>query len=231
MIPAAPPRFTPVGDAALLVSFGDQISPAINRQVHALSRALLHQTLPGLGEPVPAYSTVLVQYDPLYLDLGRLIEQIQSILARPDTDALEEQRLVELPTLYGGDYGPDLESVAEQHGISAKEVIRIHTQTEYQIYMVGFTPGFAYMGVVDDQIATPRQKTPRQHIRAGSVGIAGSQTGVYPIDSPGGWQIIGYTPIKLFDPDKNPPSLFSPGDRVRFIPISEKDLVDGAAGN
>ena len=221
------PTFVPVGDSALLVTFSDSISPATNRRVHALSRQLLEKSIPGVGEPVPAYTTVLVNYDPNIFDLDHLTRHIRSICDGLDEGPINSGRLVEVPTVYGGVHGPDLEALASAHGISPEDVIRIHSETEYQVYMVGFTPGFAYMGSVDERIATPRQKTPRENVPAGSVGIAGSQTGVYPIDSPGGWQLIGYTPLKLFDPAQEPPSLFGPGDRVRFIRIPEEEIGHG----
>ena len=222
------PTFAPAGDAALLVSFGDAISQETNRRVHALAHRLLDHPIPGLGEVVPAYTTLLVNYDPLLVGLDPVIASVRSLCHGLDAEGLAAGRLVEVPTFYGGAAGPDLEFVARSHEISPEEVVRIHSQTEYQVYLVGFTPGFAYMGIVEERIATPRQKTPRERVPAGSVGIAGSQTGIYPLESPGGWQVIGRTPLKLFDPAADPPCLFSPGDRVRFVPISAQEAGGGA---
>jgi len=225
-----PPLFKPVGDAALLVSFEQRIDEQINRRVHALASSLLREPIPGLGEAVPAYSSVLVHYDPLRISLSEVIQHINQLAYAPQADNLAARKLVEIPTVYGGSRGPDLEGLARKRALSVDEVIALHSRVEYQVYLIGFTPGFAYLGSVDERIASPRLETPRLSVKAGSVGIAGRQTGVYPVDSPGGWQIIGWTPVRLFDPQRTPPSLLEPGDRVRFVPISEKELANGFTG-
>lgn len=218
------PRFVPAGDAALLVQLGSRIDPATNRQVHALARRLAAAPLAGLGEAVPAYASLLVHYDPAILDGAAALAHIQAQTVGIEADEASPSRLVEIPTVYGGEYGPDLNDVAATHGIAPEEVIRIHAGGEYLVYMVGFTPGFAYLGGLDPAIATPRLDAPRQFVRAGSVGIAGSQTGVYPSDSPGGWRLIGWTPLQLFDPGRQPPALLAAGDQVRFLPLKKEDL-------
>ena len=224
------PRYLPVGDAALLVEFGDQIDETINRRVHALALALAQDTIPGLGEAVPTYRSLLVHYDPLlqsYYDVERLVREL---VQQAQTVPMDEPRLVNIPTVYGGEFGPDLEFVAECSGLSVQEVIRIHSSATYPVYMMGFTPGFPYLGGLAEDISVPRLGTPRTRVPAGSVGIAGQQTGVYPIESPGGWRIIGRTPLTLFDPRRDPPTLLAAGDRVRFVPISEAGFDDVSRG-
>lgn len=215
------PRLLATGDAALVVEFGDQISPDINRQVHALAALLQAQTTDGVVEFVPTYRSLLVRYDPLrlaYSEVARWVEaQLPRLEAMPSTPA----RLVEVPTVYGGEAGPDLEFVAQHCGLSTDEVISIHSSTEYRVYMMGFTPGYPYMGKLDARLNTPRLETPRKHVPAGSVGIAGLQTGIYPLDSPGGWRIIGRAMLTLFDVSSETPFLFAPGDRVRFVKIND----------
>jgi len=218
------PRYLPVGDAALLVEFGDQIDEAVNRRVHALAQVLAQDTVPGLGEAVPTYRSLLVHYNPLRWDYQGVVSLVREQVQRAKVIPLAEPRLVAIPTVYGGEFGPDLEYVAEHSGLSVQEVVCIHCGAVYRVFMMGFTPGFPYLGSVDKAIATPRLATPRTRVPAGSVGIAGLQTGIYPIESPGGWQIIGRTPLTLFDPHQDPPTLLSAGDQVRFVPISEAEF-------
>lgn len=211
------PRLLPLGDSALLVQFGDEIDPAVNQRVHALD-ALLQTAKPaGVIETVPAYASLLVYYDPLTLTYAQAADWVNAEMDKVQAAVNRKPRRIEVPVRYGGDQGPDLEFVAASHQISVQEVIRIHTNRAYIVYMMGFTPGFAYMGKLDELIATPRLETPRTRVAAGSVGIAGAQTGIYPIDSPGGWQLIGRTGLHLFDPAENPAFLFSPGDTVQFV--------------
>jgi KipI family sensor histidine kinase inhibitor len=214
------PTFSPCGDSALLVTLGDRIDLALNRRVHALARRLGNDPLPGLVTAVPGYTTLLVHYDPLLLDYDRVLEWAQAQVLRVDAggeNALPPPRRVEVPTFYGGEYGPDLDFVAAHSGLPAQEVVRRHTARDYPVYLIGFAPGFPYLGGLDESIAAPRLPSPRLLVRAGSVGIAGVQTGVYPVDSPGGWRLIGWTPLRLFDPSREPASLLAPGDLVRFV--------------
>lgn len=219
-----PPRYVPVGDAAILIEFGDRIDEAVNRRVRSLAATLAQEPLHGLIEAVPTYRSLLLHYDPLHLDYVTLERWARERLEQSGALALPEPRQVEIPTVYGGPYGPDLNFVARHNGLSAQEVIRIHSGTAYPVFMIGFTPGFPYLGGVDAAIAAPRLETPRTQVPAGSVGIAGQQTGVYPLASPGGWRIIGRTPLRLFDPHTDPPALLAPGDRVRFVPILEEEF-------
>jgi KipI family sensor histidine kinase inhibitor len=220
---AALPRFQPAGDSALLVTFGEQIDLAANRQAHALGLAILEaqsrHLLPGLGEAVPGYVTLLVHYDPLRLNYKTVEHFVRQNLANAEGQAVEP-RQVEVPVVYGDEAGPDLAFVAEHCGLAESEVIRIHSERDYPVYMMGFTPGFPYLGGMDPAIAAPRLSSPRSRVAGGSVGIAGEQTGIYPLDSPGGWRIIGRTPLRLFDPTRESPFLLAPGDLVRFVPVS-----------
>jgi inhibitor of KinA len=219
------PKYFPVGDRALLVKFGDVIDLEINRTVRALFNALEKTKIDGIDECVPAYASLLVYYDPLKTSYDRLVFQLKDLEPKlTEFSAREETREVLVLTVYGGEFGPDLSSVARAHGLTEEDVIRIHSTHEYVVYMIGFIAGFPYMGRVPDSIATPRLERPRVRIPAGSVGIAGNQTGIYPCDSPGGWQIIGRTPLALFDPLARRPALFQLGDRVRFKPINADDL-------
>ena len=211
------PSFVPLGDSALLVQLGDEIDLAVNQSVHTLASLLDASSLEGLTETVPAYGTLLVHYDPLILSDTELREWLRGKLEQIGEANARKPRQILIPVQYGGEYGVDLDFVADYHRLSVEEVIRIHSESTYTIYMMGFTPGFPYMGKLDDAIVTPRLDTPRTRVPAGTVAIAGSQTGIYPIDSPGGWRLIGYTPLRLFDPDADSPFLFSPGDEVRFV--------------
>lgn len=219
------PKYSPVGDRALLVKFGDTIDLGINRKVHALSRAVEEAKIHGAEECVPTYASLLVYYNPLKTSYERMVFGLKDLEPKIDEYSVKtETRMIVVPTVYGGSFGPDLTSVAEYHKLSEAEAIRLHSETEYAVYMIGFIAGFPYMGKVPEAIATPRLETPRLKIPAGSVGIAGNQTGIYPREAPGGWRIIGRTPLVLFNPYAEPqPALFQLGDRVRFKPISEKE--------
>lgn len=218
---ASKPRFLLAGDAALVVEFGDKIDIEINRRVHALARALAENPLPGLGEAVPSYRSLLVHYDPLCLSHAEVELFVSEALRRCEDAPLPEPRLAEIPTVYGGEHGPDISFVAEHNGLTVDGVIRLHSEATYTVYMLGFTPGFPYLGGLPDALATPRLETPRKRVPAGSVGIAGAQTGVYSLATPGGWRLIGWTPVVLFDPARTPPAFLQPGDQVRFVPVEE----------
>ena len=222
------PVFRPAGDQAVLVELGDEISPDTNARVHGLARAIEEAGVGGVVDLIPAYDSLLVQYDATTVSMADLQTRIVK-LDSEGTQSEKSGRVVELPVLYGGDYGPDIERVSEHSGMAIEDVIRLHSGTDYLVYMLGFTPGFPYLGGLDDRLATPRVATPRLEIPAGSVGIAESQTGVYPLTSPGGWNIIGRTPLSLFDPTREPPSLLAPGDLVRFVPLDGPEEYEGMA--
>ncbi|SHJ07757.1 5-oxoprolinase subunit PxpB [Lutispora thermophila] len=216
-------RFLPAGDKSLIIEFGDSISPEINKKIRDMYLAIEKSGLDGIIEMVPTYRSILVSYNPLNIIYEDLCHKLRELEDNLNDSGSEPAKVVEIPTIYGGDYGPDIEFVAQHNDLSVNEVIEIHSSRDYLIYMLGFTPGFPYLGGMSEKIETPRLKTPRTKIPAGSVGIAGKQTGIYPIDSPGGWQLIGRTPVKLFDPFAEPPVLLNPGDYVRFVPIDEKE--------
>jgi inhibitor of KinA len=211
------PRIVPLGDSSLLVQLGDEIDLAVNQRVHALASLVEASSTNGIIETVPAYATLLVHYDPLLLSFTQIKKHLHVKIAQVEETISRTPRRVEVPVRYGGEFGPDLEFVASHCGLQVEDVIRIHSERTYTIYMMGFTPGFPYMGKLDNAIITPRLQTPRTRVPAGTVAIAGSQTGIYSIDSPGGWQLIGWTPLRLFAPELVTPFLFSPGDEVKFI--------------
>lgn len=210
------PQTVPLGDSALLVRLGEEIDPAINRRVHALAALIEAAPLQGITGLVPAYGTLLVHYDPLILSYTEIGRWVRAKLGQVEEAVSRTPRRLEVPVRYGGGHGVDLEFVAAHHGLQVEDVIRIHSGKVYMVYMMGFTPGFPYMGKLDDAIVTPRLVSPRTFVPAGTVAIAGPQTGIYPIDSPGGWRLIGFTTLKLFDPQSETPFLFSPGDEVIF---------------
>ena len=211
----------PLGDSALLVELGNEINLEVNQRVHALNALLQANIIAGVVETVPAYCTLLIHYEPELLTFAQTKLWAEAQLARLSNSFERKTRHVEVPVNYNG---LDLESVATAKGISTADVIQIHSEREYTVYMMGFTPGFPYMGTLDERLVMPRLETPRILVRAGTVAIAGSQTGIYPLDSPGGWQLIGWTPLKLFDPTNDAPFLFSSGDTVKFTP-SEDDYA------
>ena len=221
------PKFLYAGDAALVVEFGDTIDPGTNREVHNLAGRLDSLQIPGLIETIPTYRSLLVSFDPMLATFDDIRRTIEGATEQSDGNAISDNRVVMIPTLYSGDYGPDLEFVAQNAGLTADEVIAIHSGTDYLVYTMGFAPGFPYLGGLDERLATPRLESPRVEIPAGSVGIAEGQTGIYPIVSPGGWRLIGRAPLKLFDPYAEPPTVLNAGDYVRFVPIgSESEYLE-----
>lgn len=229
---------SPLGDAAVVVQLGTTIDEQTHRRVTAFADALEREPILGLIEIVPAFTTVTVFYDPfqvLLSQMGRVdlkerspyeivCSQLREIANELQESVSQKPTTVEIPVCYGGEFGPDLSFVAKHNGLSEEEVIQIHSRGEYLVYMIGFAPGFPYLGGMSAKIAAPRRTSPRLKIPLGTVGIAGMQTGVYPIETPGGWQLIGRTPTKLFRPDANPPSLLQAGNLVRFTPISRADF-------
>lgn len=213
-------RFLPCGDSAVTVEFGNRIDDQLNGAVHAFASAVEALGHPAIREVVPTYRSATVHYLPHLLEYAALVQLLRP-LTETQGGAGPFGAPVEIPVLYGGPWGPDLEEVAAHCGMTPEQVIAAHSAPCYRIYMLGFTPGFPYLGGMDPRLATPRRKEPRIRIPAGSVGIAGSQTGVYPIESPGGWQLIGRTPLRLFDLGSDPPVLLQAGRSIRFVPIDE----------
>jgi len=219
-------RYLLMGDRGLLLEFGDEVSHEINEKVRRMAIAIRFEAIEGIIETIPTYRSLLIIYDPLTLPLVQLKKRVQKIEEELREIPLPEPRLTRIPAVYGGIYGPDLELVAQYHQITPEEVVRLHTSKPYFIYMIGFMPGYPYMGELPDRLVMPRLKTPRLSVPKGSVAIAQKQTGIYSMESPGGWQIIGRTPVELFDPQKEPPSLLQMGDLVQFEPISEKEFEE-----
>ena len=220
-------RFLPAGDSAIAVEFGREIDLNINNQVAAMrtviEAAIDEGKIKGIVELVPTYGSLLVVYDQLAVGYAGLIEQLKILAEGLEGVVIPDREVVEIPVVYGGEYGPDLGIVAQLNSLSEDEVIKRHSEAEYPIYMLGFVAGFPYLGGMDKSIAAPRKQTPRLKIPAGSVGIAGQQTGIYSVESPGGWQIIGRTPLKLYDADGEKPILMRAGQSIRFKPITEAE--------
>jgi len=213
------------GDTGLIVEFGEGIDPVVNARVRSVAAAVKTRPPQGVIEIIPTYRSLLLIYDPLITlpeKLIRFIEQADTGLGDEDAGPF---RRVDIPVCYGGEFGPDMDTVAKTAGLGIEEVIQRHSAPDYLIYMVGFTPGFPFLGGLDEKLFTPRLKTPRMAVPQGSVGIANNQTGIYPITSPGGWQIIGRTPLILFAPHRENPFLYQAGDRIRFIPISPEEYT------
>ncbi len=219
------PTFSVVGDRGLLVRFGEGIDRKTNQRVQRLTSALSAASISGIIEIIPAYNTVLVNYEPALISVGMCKEYALNVDLYAETDEPATLSIVEIPVIYGDEFGPDLEFVAIHNGISSDEVIRIHSSADYTVYMLGFTPGFAYLGGMSEKIAAPRLDMPRDRVEAGSVGIANLQTGIYPIASAGGWRIIGRTPSRLFRPTEQEPFLYTVGDTIRFRPVSGKEYA------
>jgi inhibitor of KinA len=226
-------RFAPLGDHAIMITVGSSIDEVTNGRVRALSAALHANPPAGSVDQVPAFASLVLHYDPALVsgDQGiapydRMVQQLETLFAVAPTPNLGDARLVEIPVCYGGAFGPDIEDVAKRHELEAEDVIRIHTAGDYLVYMVGFMPGFAYLGGLSERIATPRRGSPRTAVPAGTVGIGGDQTGVYPLVSPGGWNLIGKTPLRIFDIQRSEPTLLAAGDRVRFRQISLSEFSD-----
>ena len=224
------PVFRHVGDRGLLVEFSAEIDLETNQKIHALCRLLENPLPEGVIEIIPSYRSLVLVYEPLVVDLLDLEEKLTTLYRDLECATGANTEIVEIPVCYGGEFGEDLEHVAMHNGLSTDEVISIHSETLYPVYMIGFTPGFPYLGGLSDKLHTPRLATPRTIVPAGSVGIANNQTGIYPIDSPGGWQLIGRCPFKLFDPLRSHPFLIKAGDHLRFTPVSRQEFLQLQTG-
>jgi inhibitor of KinA len=216
-------RIVPAGDSALVVEFEERIDPAVNARVIALGDALQSAAIAGVRDVVPTFRSVAVYFDPLRTDYNALLSHIETETGRSSTEADRARTPIRIPVCYGGELGPDLPQVAAFARMSEHEVVALHSSRVYRVFMLGFVAGFAYMGIVDARIAMPRHSTPRVRVPLGSVGIAGVQTGIYPAETPGGWQLIGRTPLKPFDAARAEPFLMKAGDAVQFAPIGRAD--------
>ena len=213
------------GDSSLLIEFGKEISTEINQRITATVQLMKEQHIEGVVDIIPAFCSLLINYDPRVIRYDELKSRMKDLLKMDIKTEAGRKKVYEIPVCYGGEYGPDLENIAKHAGISQEEVIQIHSSKDYLIYMLGFLPGFTYLGGLDERIHTPRLANPRLKISAGSVGIGGSQTGIYPMDSPGGWQLMGMTPVKTYDPDREVPILVEAGDYIRFVPVTEEEYL------
>jgi KipI family sensor histidine kinase inhibitor len=223
-------RIVPAGDSALIVEFEDRIDVEINARAIHLAASIETAALAGIRDVVPTYRSVAVYFDPLRTDFAALTRRLEREAAQPAPAAVDARTAVRIPVCYGGVFGPDLGEVAAHAGLTEAEVIARHCAPTYRVFMMGFVPGFTYLGTVDPSIAAPRRPTPRLRVPAGSVGIAGPQTGIYPADTPGGWQLVGRTPVRMFDASRRDPFLLEPGDAVQFYAIPSGEYERAAGG-
>lgn len=228
---AASVTIHPLAEGGLLVELGDAIDPATVDRVMALTAAIDGAALPGLLEVVPSYTTVLLAFDPTVADGDALAEAVRRLVASASAVAAPPARLMTIPVVYGGEEGPDLGTVADRARLPPDEVVRRHAAADYVVACMGFAPGFGFLVGLPPELTTPRRADPRTRVPAGSVGIGGAQTGVYPLETPGGWHLIGRTSLRLFDRDQAEPFLLRPGDRVRFLPVGPAgDPLEPAGG-
>ena len=213
-------RYYPAGDTALVAEFGQQIDEQINDRVHAMAHWIRIRKIRGITEVIPTFRSLLICYDPCKITYGRLVRKLQKWDGTDFSSAVSEKVIHRIHVCYDG---PDLPDMEQLTGLTQEEIIAIHSGTDYKIHMMGFLPGFVYLGGLDPRICVPRLDTPRTKIEAGSVGIGGSQTGVYPVASPGGWRILGFTPVRFYDPDRTEPMLCKAGEYIRFVPISREE--------
>ncbi|WP_419961981.1 5-oxoprolinase subunit PxpB [Psychrobacillus sp. BM2] len=234
MSPQLEVNIKPLGDSALIVQLGEGINPTLHKQVKSLSEKISSISFKGIIEFVPAYNNITVYYNSFVVHNSqpgstsayhKVASHIKKLAQQITLDKNTDSRIMTIPVCYGGELGPDLENVATFHNLSKEEVMEIHTSSECLVYMLGFAPGFPFMGGMDERIATPRRETPRLSIPRGSVGIAGKQTGIYSLETPGGWQIIGRTPLDLFLPKESPPTLLQAGDQIRFVSITIEEYL------
>ena len=212
------------GDSAIVVEFGSSVEVSINKSVIAFADAIRKARYEGVRDVMSAYCSVTVYFDPVLSNLKRLTSELERLSENISETTEDSARLVKIPVVYGGEYGPDLEEVAAFGECSEAELIELHSRSDYRVYMIGFLPGFAYMGPVDSRIAMPRREAPRLKVPKGTVGIAGKQTGIYPMESPGGWRLIGRTPLSTFDSKRSEPFLIRAGDTVKFESILEDEF-------
>lgn len=218
------PKFLPAGDLAVSVEFGDEISREVNTRVRALEYLVQQKAVPGVQETVPTFRSLLVYYDPLVVGWDDLVAKLSELIPQARPEALPPSRLVEIPCCYGGDLGFDLESAAQRLGLPPESLVSLHSGAEYLVYFIGFTPGLPYMTGMPDRLTIPRLSTPRTKTPAGSVGIGGAQCSIYSVESPGGFWVLGRTPLRLYDPSQAEPILLRPGDRVRFRAVDRVEF-------
>jgi inhibitor of KinA len=217
-------RIVPAGESVLIIEFEERIDPAVNATTIACAESIQAAAVAGVRDVVPTYRSVAIYFDPLRTDTDALLERITHEAETAGPGALVSREPLRIPVCYGGDLGPDLPQVAAFGKMTADDVVQRHASATYRVFMLGFVPGFAYLGMVDPQIAMPRRATPRVRVPMGSVGIAGVQTGIYPAETPGGWQLIGQTPVRPFDARRDDPFLMKAGDSVQFYAIDRAEF-------
>ena len=226
---ARTPEVRTCGDRTVMVEFDPVIAPEINEAVHSLTAAVDTARIPGIVECTPSYHSLGIHYDPLQIGYAEVVQRVREIIESGPQHQRSAVQRVEVPMVYGGDFGPDLKSVARAHGLSVEAAVTLHSEAVYRVCLIGFTPGFPYLSGLPEALATPRLPTPRASVPAGSVAIGGRQCGIYPVNSPGGWSILGRTPLRLFDVQKVEPCLLSPGDEVVFRRIYEEEFSEIAS--
>lgn len=214
-------KIMPAGDSSMLIQFGNEIKVETNEQITSVIRLMKDQHIEGVIDMIPAFCSLLINYDLRMIQYETLEQRMKQLVKLEVSEEANTKRIIEIPVCYGKEFGPDIETVAKRAGMSVEEVIKLHTSNDYLIYMLGFMPGFCFLGGLDERIHTPRLANPRIKIPAGSVGIGGAQTGIYPLDSPGGWQLLGRTPVKVYDAEREEPIIYQAGDYVRFVPVDE----------
>ena len=218
--------FTPLGDQAIMIEAGNEITEEVQQQIRKAAALLEGRSPVWMVESIPAFTTIAVFYNPLAVLYDEAKSALEELLQHASEVPVPEPRIVEIPVCYGDEFGPDLEFVAQHNGLTAEEVVAIHSAGDYAVSMIGFAPGFPFISGMSEKIAAPRRESPRLRIPERTVGIAGIQTGVYPIETPGGWQLIGRTPLRLFRPEQEMPSLLKAGDTIKFRQISEQEYYE-----
>ncbi|MCP8617837.1 5-oxoprolinase subunit PxpB [Salirhabdus salicampi] len=216
----------PIGDVAIRIQFSSDIREEVNHQLQAFIQKIEGENVPGIIECIPTYNTVAIYYNPNLIEYRNLVQLVETMYEKPSLVQSVRPTVFEIPVLYGNDYGPDLQFVADYHNITIDEVIDEHANKEYLIFMMGFVPGFPYLGGLSENVSVPRLENPRPKVASGSVGIGGKQTGIYPVSVPSGWRIIGRTPLQLINMNKMPPTFLKSGNYIKFLPVSEKEYIE-----